>query len=294
MRYFYGLTLIATLFATPAAASEGGAEAYPNGADTQRVAVLPPPGTYVLTYTTYYTADRINDASGDALPIPVKIDAEAQIARIAHVSSTKILGATWAQHVLVPLVNLRTKIGGHSDNRTGLGDIIVNPIILSWNVGKNSHIAAGIDTFIPIGEYRSTRQANLGRNYWTFQPIVTYSYYDPAGPELTVKVMYDLNTKNKATDYKTGETIHTDFSAGYNLDKLTLGVTGYYSKQVKDDRQNGAMVGPNGNRGELFAVGPMLRYQLGHVPISAEWQHEFVAHNRSQGDRFWVKAAFRF
>ena len=40
--------------------------------------------------------------------------------------------------------------------------------------------------------------------------------------------------------------------------------------------------------------GPVVRYQLGRVPITAQWQHEFHAENRPQGDKFWLKAAFRF
>jgi len=39
---------------------------------------------------------------------------------------------------------------------------------------------------------------------------------------------------------------------------------------------------------------PLVRYVVGNVPVTAQWQHEFHAENRPQGDKFWVKAAFRF
>jgi hypothetical protein len=73
-----------------------------------------------------------------------------------------------------------------------------------------------------------------------------------------------------------------------------MGITGYYLKQTTDDKVNGARVGVNGNKGEVFALGPLVRYQAGKVPIAFQWQHELSATNRTQGDSFWLKAAFRF
>lgn len=282
-----------TLASSAAIGSERGATAYPNGADTQRVAALPPPGQYALTYSTFYTGDRLNDDDGNRLPVAFSLDAVAQIGRLINVSNRKVLGATWAQQVLVPVVGLQARAAGSRSNQSGLGDIIVNPFILGWARG-NVHLVAGMDTFIPTGRFSARRLANIGRNYWTFQPIVAVTYLPKGdGVEGTVKLMYDFNTRNKATNYRTGESVHTDYSAGYNVGPLMIGLSGYYSKQVSDDRQNGAKVGPHGNRDELFAVGPAVRYVLGGVPITGEWQHEFSSTNRPQAERFWIKAAFK-
>jgi len=279
---------------TAAQAGETGGGAYPNGAESIGVAQLPPPGTYLLGYSNYYAADRLNDSNGKSAVPDFSVDAFANIARIVHVTDRKILGATFAVQAFVPMVDLTVHAAGARQHKFGLGDMIVNPFILGWNAGK-VNIIATMDTFVPTGRYRKGDLANIGRNYWTFEPVLAVTYADPkGGPELSAKLMYDFNTKNKATDYQSGQEFHADAAAAYNFNPLTVGVTAYYYKQTTDDKIGGVRVGPDGYRGEAFAAGPVIRYQLGHVPITAQWQHEFHAENRPQGDKFWLKAAFRF
>src|SRR3546814_13167022 len=66
-----------------------GGGAYPNGAESIGVAQLPPPGTYLLGYSNYYTADRLNDANGDSAVPDFSVDAFANIARIVHVTDKR-------------------------------------------------------------------------------------------------------------------------------------------------------------------------------------------------------------
>lgn len=286
--------MVALAMAPMAHAGENGGGAYPLGAESLAVAQVPPPGTYLLTYTNYYTADRLNDAHGNSAVPGFSVDAFANIARIVHVTHRKLLGATVAMQAFVPVVDLTVHAAGARQNKFGLGDLIVNPLILSWRKDK-LNIVATMDTFVPTGRYRAGDLANISRNYWTFEPVLAVTYADPkGGPELSAKLMYDFNTKNAATQYSSGQDFHADLAAAYNFNPLTVGVAAYYDKQTTDDRQYGVKVGPDGYRGEVFAAGPLLRYQLGHVPITAQWQHEFVANNRTQGEKFWVKAAFRF
>ncbi|WP_030539244.1 transporter, partial [Sphingobium sp. DC-2] len=58
--------------------------------------------------------------------------------------------------------------------------------------------------------------------------------------------------------------------------------------------QAGIRVGNDGFRGEVLALGPVVRTTFGKVPLTFQWQHEFMAHNRPQGDKFWIKSVFRF
>src|SRR5690606_21473954 len=161
--------------------------------------------------------------------------------------------------------------------------------ILGWNSGKWNMVAT-VDTFVPTGRYRKGDLANIGRNHWTFEPVLAVTYADPkGGPEVSAKLMYDFNTRNKATDYHSGQESHADLASPYNSNPLTIGVTAYYYKPPTDDRKSGLRVGPDGYKGEAFAAGPLVRYQLGPVPITAQWQHEFHAENRPQGDKFWLK-----
>jgi len=288
-------TMAATGIAGSASASEGGKSTYPNGAETLTVAALPPPGTYLLDYNYYYSADRVNDGKGNSAgPPDFSLNVVANIPRFIHVTKIKILGASLAMQAFVPIVNVNVRAGGMRQTKFGLGDVIVNPFILGWN-HRNNFLVLTMDTFVPTGRYKRTDLANIGTNVWTFEPVLALSHFDPkGGPELSVKLMYDFNTKNKATDYRSGQAAHVDFATSYNFNPVTIGVTGYYFKQTTDDKQDGLKVGADGNKGEALALGPLIRYQLGKVPITAQWQHEIFSDNRTQGNSFWLKAAFRF
>src|SRR3546814_20670539 len=83
-------------------ATENGGGVYPNGAESIGVAQLPPPGTYLLGYSNYYTADRLNDANGDSAVPDFSVDASATIARLGHVPDKMIIGATVAMQTIFP------------------------------------------------------------------------------------------------------------------------------------------------------------------------------------------------
>ena len=53
--------------------------------------------------------------------------------------------------------------------------LVISPLILSWHT-KNFHYVVGLDVDIPIGAYKKEDLANIGRNYWTFEPIVAATY----------------------------------------------------------------------------------------------------------------------
>ena len=71
------LALASTLGAA-AFATEGGGSTYPLGTENFVAGAAPPPGLYVLEYVNVYSADRVNDAQGQAVPIPgFKVNAVA-------------------------------------------------------------------------------------------------------------------------------------------------------------------------------------------------------------------------
>lgn len=293
--------------ASPALASESGGGVYPNGAEGMLSAALPPPGTYYLGYLTYYHSDRFNDGNGDSGFIPnFNVDATAAVSRFVWVSDKKIFGASYAAHVIVPVVNVDASVAGINGNRTGVGDVTVNPMILGWHFKNGMHAIFGVDVNVPVGSYDRTSVANFSRHYWNVEPILTLAYYGKNGVSLDVKMMYDINFKNKSAqinainptgaDYRSGNEFHADFAANYSLKpNLALGVSGYYYEQTTSDKVDNAATqalidGLDGFKGKVFAAGPSVRLGLGKVQLIGTWQHEFHAEYRPQGDKFWIKA----
>ena len=104
-----------------------------------------------------------------------------------------------------------------------------------------------------------------------------------------------INSQNNATKYKSGDEFYFTYAMQQYLSPtFAFGIGGYYYKQVSDDRQNGVVVNTNrsvfpfdplnegaGNRGETFAIGPVVSYNYSHdLVFQGHWDHEVLAYNR--------------
>ncbi|MFC6520657.1 transporter [Undibacterium arcticum] len=204
---------------------------------------------------------------------------------------SKIAGGDLAFHAIVPLVNLDVKVGNASQKKTGIGDITTG-FSLGHHYSPQLHTLAGLDLFVPTGGYNKNDLANIGRNYWAYEPVYIVSYIDPKGFNGDIKLGYTFNQKNNGTNYKSGQEFHFDYAAGWGLGNgWTVGAGGYYYQQTTDDQLNGANI-PN-SKGRAFAIGPSVKYDSGKGWfVTAKWQKEMAVENHAQGSAVWIKAVF--
>jgi len=298
----YGLVYLALLLMSAlsltflqsedAFATENGGGAYPNGAEDFMSGAVPPPGTYFLNYLTYYTANKFKIKDDGDIP-NFELHVTAEVLRLLYVTKEQVLGGFWGMHIFVPFVDVNVTLPVGSQSKFGLGDIIVDPFILSWH-SKNWHFATGIDTYIPTGSFNTDNLANPGSNYWTFEPLVAFTYLSDSGIEVSSKFMYDFNTKNNDTDYLSGQEFHFDYTVGYHFGNWSVGLGGYYYKQVTDDTQYGNTVGPDGFKGQVFAIGPQVKYDYKNMSFILKYQKEMAVENKPEGDKFWFKFVYAF
>jgi hypothetical protein len=281
--------LAGVVFAVPAAASEGGSDSIGKGSEGFFAGSLPPDaGWYGVVYLNSYDADRINDAHGHASVPGFDLKARVAAARLFYMSNVRIGGGRLGFFAIGSVASLRLKTDAGRSRHDGLGDLTIGPV-LGWDVG-DFHPAIATDIVLPIGSYRASRALNAGSNHYAFRPIVSLSYLPASGVELSAKITYTFNSRNDATDYKSGELLHFDYSASYPVtSKLRLGVNGYYLKQITDDRQFGAVVNGDGNRGRVTAAGPALHYNLGKIGFDLKALKEFNARNRAEGTSLWLR-----
>ncbi|MBJ7555987.1 SphA family protein [Marinomonas spartinae] len=292
VNYFTGCLILGSLVATNAQATEGGGSNYPMGATDLLVGALPPPGVYPLIYAEHYKADDFKGNNGKSLPINFKLKADVVAPRLLYVTDKKMLGGQLFFAGLLPLVKLDVSMQGKRDKESGIGDLDLTTG-LAFHHSPQLHSAVGVDVFAPTGEYRSSRLANPGRNYWTVEGVYAASKIDPAGINWGVKVMYDYNFKNDATNYKSGQELHADYSLGYGVAQhWIIGVGGYAYKQLTGDEKNGSDIG---NKGQAFAIGPAIKYDNGNgFFLSAKYQKEMSVKNRPEGDALWIKTIVKF
>jgi hypothetical protein len=275
-------------------ATEFGGGAYPNGAEDFMSGAVPPPGYYFINYLNYYSADEFKDGNGDELIPDFELSATANVFRFLYVTKQQIFGGYWGVHMFIPLVNLEVTLPPLGEQgRAGLGDIIVDPFILSWHF-KNWHLATGVDIYMPTGRYDEEEFANIGRNYWTFEPIFAVTYLSDGGFEVSSKFMYDFNTKNSDTDYLSGQEFHFDYTLGYKISNWRVGLGGYYYTQVTNDEIDGEKAGEDGFKGQVFALGPQVQYQHKNMFFTAKYQIETEVENKPEGEKFWFKFIYAF
>jgi hypothetical protein len=282
----FAFSLIAV--GTNAFATEGGGGAYPNGAENFMSGALPPAGTYFLDYLTYYSANKYVDKDGNSVVPDFKVHAVANGFRFLHMTNQQVLGGNWGMHVFICLAKADVSMAGKSQHKEGLADIVIDPFVFAWHT-KNFHYAVALETFVPTGKYDKNDMANLGRNYWTFEPIFAGTYLSDGGFETSMKFHYDLNTKNHDTDYLSGQEFHIDYTVAQKIKDFSLGLGGYYYQQVTDDKQNGAKVGSDGNKGRVFAIGPQLKYDYKNMMFMLTYATETSAKNRPDGNKLWFK-----
>ena len=289
------LAALALLSATSASfATEGGGSTYPVGAENHLAGAAPPPGVYVLEYVNVYSADRLNDGQGNAVPVPgFKVKANAAATRIAWVTTTPVMGGQLVAHAILPLVSVKVSAAGQSSSRSGLGDVSLGTGV-AWHHSPQLHSVMALDLVLPVGQYDAARPVNIGRNYASLQPAYLVSWIDPAGFNADAKIGLNLNRTNKDTGYRSGNELNIDYALGWGLGNgWVLGVGGHLYQQLSDDRRNGEMVA--GNKGRSYAAGPNLKYDSGKGWfITAKLSKEFSVRSRTEGTSFWIKTTIPF
>ena len=183
------------------------------------------------------------------------------------------------------------------DDTTGLGDVVLIPLMLFWNRG-NLHMSVAEYIVTPTASYDSSDLANNGLNYFSFDTNFALTHLNmETGREFSFDVGYIYNTENSDTDYQTGQEIHVDvvFNQFFS-ESFALGIHGFYLKQITGDSGDGAQLGDF--KAEAAGIGPALLWntKIGKKPVSviAKWLSEFNVERRLEGDHFMVSVAFGF
>jgi hypothetical protein len=282
-----------TMAGQQALAKEGG-DQYPQGAEGFMAGALPPPGFYFLGYGVDYRGDLV-DNDGDKVTMPtgesVSIRANAVAGRLLYMSDFQVLGGNWGAHMVIPLFDVRVEAGSTSQHKTGLGDITFDPFVLAWH-WKDFHLATGLDITAPSGRYKAGDLANIGANYWSFEPLVTFTYLNEDGWEGSAKLMYNVKTENTATDYQSGDEFHMDYTLAKHFDDWSVGLGGYFVHQIQRDELNGVEVKDSIRK--TFAIGPQVKYDYQNMSFIAKWQNEVHSRNTFDGNRFNLKFIYAF
>lgn len=321
-RRICGVTLlvIAITVSAPLAgrAEEAGSGHYLPGTTADFIDMMPDRGTLTLVYANAFTYYHGSAGASRKLEFGGKVTANANATIYADTSlfllqtPWKLFGGQYGGAIVAPYfwmevngnlaLNARLTSFGPKvrDTSNGFSDLQLIPLMFGWKYGDLKW-ETRFSIYAPTGGFEAGQLANVGKNYWTFEPVVAASFLSSKiGLELTGFAGFDFNTENGATDYQSGDQFHLDLTAAQHLPLLGgfggVGANAFYYQQFTADSGSGAHLGDF--EGLTTGIGPVVSYayQLGKFDLAAEvkWLPEIDVNHRLNGDIVWFKIGLSY
>lgn len=306
------IALATSLASLPLFAEEGGSGHYLPGAMASFIDALPGRESFAYVNAfTGYTGSSSRQFLGGLVALNIDSTAYADSSTLLYQTPWKIFGGQYATAITIPYVWMEVEAddqilhhtGKHRDRASGIGDIEFLPLMLGWTKG-DLKLGATFGFYAPTGEYEKGALANIGKNYWTFEPGLSASWISSKiGTEISLFAGGDFSTENEQTHYQSGDVFHLDATVAQHLPCLggfiSAGANAFCYVQISADSGTGASLGDF--EGHTAGVGPVLSYtkKIGRnkttdLVAELKWLPELDVQHRLQGDLIWFKLAFVF
>jgi hypothetical protein len=260
---------------------------YPAGAEGIRAASLPPAGLYFRDYSFFYWSDKLPGG-----PPNFDVFALVNAPRLIWMTEHKILGADYGMDVIVPFGYTKLTAGGYDDSELGLGDIQLEPVLLSWHKPQwDFALAYGI--WAPTGKSAAPPTARLGKGFWSHMLTAGATWYPDTDKTWSFSALsrYEIHTKSDDVPATPGETFTLEFGLAKQVRPgWDLGLVGYWQEQVGNGQNDGT---PDER---VYALGPELagRCPFTGMAISLRYLREFEARQRPEGHTVTLTLTHRF
>lgn len=250
---------------------------YPAGAEGIKGASLPPPGVYFRDYNFFYFADEFKDGP------PFNITAYINAPRVIWMTDLEILGANYGMDVIVPFAYLNWSAPGNTDTDFGLGDIQIEPLLLSWHF-KQFDLAAGYAIWLPSGDFKTTTPDLVSKGFWSHMLTLGGTWYPDKEKTWAISLLnrYEFCHEQQNTHIDPGQvyTLEWGFSKSLNPG-VDVGLIGYYQQQTTKDS---GLTATN-KRDRKLGIGPEINAFWPKLKLftSVRYAYEFEAVERPEG-----------
>jgi hypothetical protein len=185
--------------------------------------------------------------------------------------------------VLFPLFDNSAE--GVGAGGSGLGDIFLSPLNISWQLAPGIFVQSGLSFGLPTGSFSADgSKVSLGANVVTTSLDLGFSYLRD-GWNASAHMFYFHSGRNDDTDYRSGDEILLNLTAMKDMGDFSLGAVGYWREQVTDDRNYGSAYGGTvAGRAQQVALGLGITRKFGPGELNVNILHDVKARNTLGGD----------
>ncbi|HSQ62541.1 MAG TPA: transporter [Polyangiaceae bacterium] len=252
----------------------------------------PDVGIYVVDLVVRYAATKLMNRNGAEIPVGLDLDALAGGLGVVAVFELPKIKTFLDLAISVPVAyaSVNTANPVASIDRSGLGDLFVQPLKLGWRT-KHVQVVAGYGFYAPTGDSEPGGNDGVGRGHWTHQLSLGGTLDAGARREWHLSALgsYDLNMQKRDIDVTRGATVQIQGGASYTVQRmLDIGIAGYALWQVTDDSGTALPAVLRGARDTVYGLGPELdlRIPAARISLMARFEHDFGAQSRPQGEIF--------
>lgn len=266
-----------------------------NLGDTSFVDGVGAPGWLVEQIADGSYSIKVADSSGRTSPVPAN-HAIIGLTHVAWLSKLQLFHAWYGTEFVLLSGHVHV---GNQGTASGLGDLIVSPLILQWKEWKLGRIRmqqrADLDFYLPIGEYQRSSLVNLSSHAFAANPYYAVTVFPAKYWETSWRVHYLWNAINHAPPLATGLRSTQAGQALFFCSTLShalphhvwFGANGYYLKQISNPSVNGVQL-PNSPE-QVGAIGPGAMWDLESLILYANGYHEVGAINRAEGNKLVLR-----
>jgi hypothetical protein len=209
----------------------------------------------------------------------------------------KILGADYGMDVIIPFGYLNwdfdTPAGAVNDSYFGIGDIQLEPLLLSWHF-QQFDLAAGYAVWAPTGDFSPDRPDVLAKGFWSHMLTFGGTWYFDADKSWALSLLnrYEFCHEQEQTDIDPGQVYTLEFGLSKSFSKtLDAGLVGYWQQQTTSDSGNTNTVHDRklGLGAEVSGLCPKLG-----MLTSLRYVYEFDAAERPEGQLVTLTLTKRF
>ncbi|MBV7565031.1 MULTISPECIES: transporter [unclassified Pseudomonas] len=290
------------LLGSQAQATENGAPTTPAGLNDFGAGMTPPPTPFgtLGVRAAYYSTNQLKDGDGRKVNNAFSLDVLSLGVAYIRMTDRQLFGARYGFAIVQPFFQMDARL--KVDTPFGplrfekevfrQADTQITPLILQWDISRNLFVNTSLQIQAPTGDYDKNRLISPGLNHWTVSPVLNATWISDGGFEVSSSQQLDINSRNHATDYRSGTEYRHEFAVGQHVGPWTVGLGGYYYQQISDDDAPNLQ---SGNRARVIAVGPAVSFfKPGLPPVWLHAYKEFGAENRSEGYNVALRVAYSF